>query len=246
MLRSSGWRSRRTACRALRVMLCAPRRCAACARRAPRAARGGAHHPASFHRPDPIPHPPHTHILPHKHTPELRHLRRRARHEQHDHRPQLLAAGAKDLVRGGHQHRVALADDAAQVLVHRLHVPQHGLHDLLEQLRRRGPLQARQGRGGSRGLAANWHDHSRSPRRGRVLAAAAAAAAAGAAAAKSHEAAFAHAGEVPRGALQRGSPAGAAVLRCAAAQAPPLCLACREHGGAAAGSRISYKSYASN
>lgn len=84
-------------------------------------------------------------------APHAAELDGRARHEQHDHGAQLLAAGSKDLVGGGHEHGVALADDGPQVGVHLAHVVLHGRHDFLQQLRgrrarERGQLLLRRGR----------------------------------------------------------------------------------------------------
>ena len=62
-------------------------------------------------------------------APQPLRLRRGARHQEAQHRPQLLAASAEYLLGGSHQHRTATADDGQQVFGQARHVIRHGRGD---------------------------------------------------------------------------------------------------------------------
>ena len=58
-------------------------------------------------------------------APETRKCRSCPRNEEHNHRPQLLPAGTKDLIRSRLQRGVPVPGDGAQIRVHLLHVRRH-------------------------------------------------------------------------------------------------------------------------
>ena len=74
-------------------------------------------------------------------APLLHMLHRGARHKENEHGSKLLASGAKDLLRGCHQHGMPVANHVQQVIHERVHVGLNGLPDFID-CHRLGSLRA--------------------------------------------------------------------------------------------------------